>query len=76
MSVRQSYQKHKGLTWLITIAIVAAIVVVVVMKSRAATVHYITMPVKRGSITALVQSTGTINPLTTVPVGSFVSGTK
>ena len=75
MSVRESYQKHKGLTWLIVLGVVAAIVIVVVIKSRAATVRYITMPVKRGSITALVQSTGTINPLTTVPVGSFVSGT-
>src|SRR5690349_23865146 len=33
------------------------------------------MPVRQGNITAIVQSTGTINPLTTVPVGSYVSGT-
>ncbi|MGH9866518.1 MAG: hypothetical protein ACRD4H_14010, partial [Candidatus Acidiferrales bacterium] len=75
MSVRESYQKHKGLSWIIGIIIVAALVIGYVMKTRTPTVRYITMPVKRGSITAVVQSTGTINPLTTVPVGSFVSGT-
>src|ERR1700690_1787694 len=36
---------------------------------------YLTSPVTKGSITSVVQATGTINPLTTVPVGSFVSGT-
>ncbi len=45
------------------------------MKGRAKDVRYITMPVRRGNLTAMVQATGTINPLTTVPVGSFVSGT-
>src|SRR5262249_12571020 len=34
-----------------------------------------TTPVEQGSITSAVQATGTINPVTTVPVGSFVSGT-
>jgi len=75
MSVRESYQKHKPLTWLIVIIVAAILTIGAVMKSRATSIHYITMPVKRGSITAMVQSTGTINPLTTVPVGSFVSGT-
>ena len=75
MSVRESYQKHKGLSWLVGIAVVAALVAVYVVKTRTPTVRYITMPVRRGSITAVVQATGTINPLTTVPVGSFVSGT-
>ncbi len=75
MSVRESYQKHKGLSWLIGIAVIAAIVTVYVVKTRTPAVRYISMPVRRGNLTAVVQSTGTINPLTTVPVGSFVSGT-
>jgi HlyD family secretion protein len=75
MSVQETYQKHKGLTWLAVIVIIVIISVGAVMKGRSQDVRYITMPVKRGSITAMVQSTGTINPLTTVPVGSFVSGT-
>lgn len=36
---------------------------------------YLTAPVKRGALTSAVEATGTINPLTTVPVGSYVSGT-
>jgi HlyD family secretion protein len=36
---------------------------------------YLTAQVQRGSITSAVEATGTINPLTTVPVGSYVSGT-
>lgn len=75
MPVRDFYQKHKRLTWFVGIAIVAILSIGAVIKGRATTVRYITMPVKLGSITAMVQSTGTINPLTTVPVGSFVSGT-
>jgi len=46
-----------------------------VIKSRPAEVKYTMAPVRRGSITSVVQATGTINPLTTVPVGSFISGT-
>jgi HlyD family secretion protein len=45
------------------------------VKSRPAEVKYTTAAVRKGSITAVVQATGTVNPLTTVPVGSFISGT-
>jgi HlyD family secretion protein len=37
--------------------------------------RFVTARVEQGSITSVVQATGTINPLTTVPVGSYVSGT-
>ena len=57
----------KGFRGLVGIAIVAALVAVYVMKTPTPAVRYITMPVRRGSITAVVQATGTINPLTTVP---------
>ena len=75
MALRDSYNKHKRLTWSIGILIVVILSVGAVMKGRTKDIRYITMPVRRGNITAMVQSTGTINPLTTVPVGSFVSGT-
>jgi HlyD family secretion protein len=42
---------------------------------HAKEIKYTTVRVKRGDINSAVQATGTINPLTTVPVGSFVSGT-
>ena len=75
MAVREWYQKHKLLTWGVLLAVVVLISVGAVMKGRSKDVRYITMPVKTGNLTAMVQATGTINPLTTVPVGSFVSGT-
>jgi multidrug efflux pump subunit AcrA (membrane-fusion protein) len=37
--------------------------------------QYLSAPVRRGSLTSAVEATGTINPLTTAPVGSYVSGT-
>jgi HlyD family secretion protein len=45
------------------------------VRSRPAEVKYTKANVRRGSITSVVQATGTINALTTVPVGSFISGT-
>ncbi|MDP9121942.1 MAG: efflux RND transporter periplasmic adaptor subunit, partial [Acidobacteriota bacterium] len=45
------------------------------MRGRSERPRYLTAAVKRGSITSAVEATGTINPLTTVPVGSYVSGT-
>ncbi|HEV2490156.1 MAG TPA: efflux RND transporter periplasmic adaptor subunit [Candidatus Acidoferrales bacterium] len=75
MSLREAYNKHKRLTWAVGLVIVAVLSIGAVIKGRAKDVRYITMPVRRGNITAMVQSTGTINPLTTVPVGSYVSGT-
>jgi len=44
-------------------------------KAQAKTTRYVTQVLKRGEISSAVQATGTINPMTTVPVGSFVSGT-
>src|SRR5580693_3930662 len=46
-----------------------------VVRNRAPEVKYTMAPVRKGNITAVVQATGTVNPLTTVPVGSFISGT-
>jgi len=46
-----------------------------VVRSRPAEIKYTKANVRRGSITSVVQATGTINALTTVPVGSFISGT-
>jgi HlyD family secretion protein len=46
-----------------------------VLKHRPDPPRFLTATVERGGITSVVQATGTINPLTTVPVGSYVSGT-
>ncbi len=37
-------------------------------------VHYVTAPVSRGTITQMVTATGTVNPVLTIIVGSYVSG--
>ena len=41
---------------------------------RTPAVAYVTAPVSRGAITRLVTATGTVNPVLTIIVGSYVSG--
>jgi HlyD family secretion protein len=75
MSLRESYAQHKKKY------LVGAVVLVLLLggtyyyRSRSSAPKYISASVKRGDIHASFQATGTINPLTTVPVGSYVSGT-
>ena len=62
------------------VAVAGAVIVLLataglVLRGRNGHVRYLTAAVDRRSITASVEATGTINPLTTVPVGSSVSGT-
>lgn len=40
----------------------------------AAPVSYVTAPADRGAVTSTVSATGTVNPVVTVTVGSYVSG--
>jgi HlyD family secretion protein len=75
MAWRDYYRNHKKLVTLSAIALVAVLTLGMVMRARSGETKYLTANVKRGDITAVVQATGTINPLTTVPVGSYVSGT-
>lgn len=37
-------------------------------------VHYVTAPVSRGAVTQTATATGTVNPILTIIVGSYVSG--
>ncbi len=60
---------------MVTIGLAVLVTVGWVIRSRSGEARYLTASIKRGDITAVVQATGTINPLTTVPVGSYVSGT-
>lgn len=66
--------KHKKLAIVVVILIVAGITTGMMFGRKPAGPTYLTVPVRRGSLTATVQATGTINPLTTAPVGSYVSG--
>ena len=75
MAIQQYYQQHKRLVTLLVIALGALVTIGMVMRARSGEAKYLTAKVQQGDITAVVQATGTINPLTTVPVGSYVSGT-
>jgi HlyD family secretion protein len=43
-------------------------------RRGAPSLHYVTAPVSRGAITQMVTATGTVNPVLTIIVGSYVSG--
>ncbi len=75
MEARAYYRQHKKLIALVVIGLVAVVTVAMVRRARSGEPKYLTAKVERGDITAVVQATGTINPITTIPVGSFVSGT-
>ncbi|MGH7964157.1 MAG: efflux RND transporter periplasmic adaptor subunit, partial [Candidatus Binatia bacterium] len=44
------------------------------LRDDQAPVTYLTVAIERGSLSRLVVATGTLNPVTTVQVGSYVSG--
>jgi HlyD family secretion protein len=73
--VREYIRRNKGRVAVAAVGVAALFTVGMVLRARSGDVKYLTAKVQRGDITAVVQATGTINPLTTVPVGSYVSGT-
>ncbi|MBZ5542112.1 MAG: efflux RND transporter periplasmic adaptor subunit [Acidobacteriia bacterium] len=75
MGIRAYLDQHRKAVALAVVGLAALFTVGMVLRSRADSPKYLTATVKRGDITAVVQATGVINPLTTVPVGSSVSGT-
>ncbi|MGH7815182.1 MAG: efflux RND transporter periplasmic adaptor subunit [Candidatus Binataceae bacterium] len=60
--------------WLIAAAIIVAVAVYFVVRDGSAPVRYVTEQVTRGDVVRTVTATGTVNPVTTVQVGSYVSG--
>ncbi len=75
MSLRESYQQHKRLYVIGAVVLIVVIAAWLYMRSRSNDPKFTTAKITRGNVTATVQATGTINALTTVPVGSYVSGT-
>ncbi len=64
-------KKFKIWIWLSTIVIVLAIILFSMSKREEAAIpDFKTVVVQRGKILAVVTSTGTVNPLNTVKVGS------
>ena len=75
MVLRDYYEGHRTPVLAIAGSIAALAIVGWAMRGRPDPQLYATARVEQGTITSAVQATGTINPLTTVPVGSYVSGT-
>jgi HlyD family secretion protein len=75
MSLKDSYLKHKRLYLIAAVCLVVIIGIWFYARAKAAAPKFTTAPIRRGDITSAVQATGTINALTTVSVGSYVSGT-
>jgi len=66
------------MSWLIgsllSLAALAAVGVTWWLSSAGGTVQYTTAPITRGAITRAVTATGTVNPVLTIIVGTYVSG--
>lgn len=63
------------LRWGIGILAVSSLAIVLWMQRQPAEVQYVTAQVKTANIVKTVLTTGTVNPVTTVQVGAYVSGT-
>lgn len=66
-------RKWLWVTFFLAIAILASIWTYWNVKNKP-TVHYLTTSLTTGEVRQVVVATGTINPITTVQVGSYVSG--
>jgi HlyD family secretion protein len=75
MSLKDSYQKHRKAYVIAAVCLVLILAYVLYSARKSADPKFTTASVRRGDITSAVQATGTINALTTVSVGSYVSGT-
>ena len=60
--------------WSWLAAIVAVAIVFLWLKRAPAPTSYVTANVERGDLVRAVTATGTVNPVVTVQVGTYVSG--
>jgi HlyD family secretion protein len=72
--VRPRWRKPWLIAGLLSLAVIAAVAAVWWFASANGTVRYTTAAVTRGAVTRTVTSTGTVNPVLTIIVGSYVSG--
>ncbi|HVZ52714.1 MAG TPA: efflux RND transporter periplasmic adaptor subunit [Pseudolabrys sp.] len=59
---------------LLSLAVLGAVAAFWWLSGTTGTVRYTTAPVTRGNVTRTVTATGTVNPVLTIIVGSYVSG--
>ena len=69
-------RRRRHVWWFGAAAVVLAVVGAEVWRTARAPmpVHYVTASVTRGDVTRAVSATGTVNPVTTIQVGTYVSG--
>ena len=73
--VRTSHRKRNPRAWFVLAGIlIAASCLAYSWSRRPAQARFVTAMVTRGSIVQTVAATGTVNPVTTVQVGTYVSG--
>ncbi len=75
MANQSLLKRHRKLVVVVAAAGLILAVAGFVLHGRSDQPRYLTAQVTRGNISEIVQATGTINAITTVPVGSYVSGT-
>ncbi len=71
------HSRSRKIWWIagsLSLALVAAVGIAWWLSSGNGAVHYTTAPVTRGAVTRAVTATGTVNPVLTIIVGTYVSG--
>jgi len=70
-------RRRRWRPWLgVVMLLVAVIATIAYLKTRREkTVRYVSAPVAQGTVTMALTATGTVNPVTVVEVGTYVSGT-
>jgi HlyD family secretion protein len=67
---------RRRLAWLggAAITLIALLALVWFVSARGTSVHYVTASVTQGEVVRTVSATGTVNPVLTIIVGTYVSG--
>ena len=77
LAARSGRRYRRRRLWAVGIAIVAVLIGTAAAWWRLSgpvPVRYVTAPLSRGEVTRAVTATGTVNPILTIIVGSYVSG--
>ena len=69
-----SWKKYWVTGAVIVLVAVVAVAALLWSISQKRTVQYVTVPLTRGNVTRTVTGTGTVNPVLTIIVGTYVSG--
>lgn len=72
--IKTLYRNHRRTTLVLALAGVAVLTFAAFRLTSNPSVQYFTTPIKQGDIVQIVNATGTIDAVTTVDVGSQVSG--